>query len=94
MGRMHAVKVPWLSGPPLRQLEELAAWGELLRDGMSVAQGTHSAIGGPQRRAAVPSKKAVLVLACQGPSQLRQPGGQLACWGGLPKRAVGVLTAL
>ena len=29
--------MPWLSGPPLLQLEELAAWGELLKAGMIVA---------------------------------------------------------
>ena len=34
---MHRVAVPWLSGPPLRQLEELAAWGEMLKKGMIVA---------------------------------------------------------
>ena len=37
MGTMHNVIVPWLSGPPLRQLEELAAWSELLKVGMLVA---------------------------------------------------------
>jgi len=37
MGRMHKVAVPWLSGPPLRQLEELAAWGDMLKTGMIVA---------------------------------------------------------
>ena len=37
MGSMHPVAVPWVSGPPLRQLEELAAWGELLKSGMIVA---------------------------------------------------------
>jgi hypothetical protein len=34
---MHRVAVPWLSGPALRQLEELAAWGEMLKPGMIVA---------------------------------------------------------
>ena len=34
---MHPAKVPWLSGPALHQLEELAAWGELLKSGMVVA---------------------------------------------------------
>ena len=29
--------MPWLSGAPLRQLEELAAWGEMLKAGMNVA---------------------------------------------------------
>ena len=29
--------VPWLAGPPLRQLEELGAWGEMLRSDMIVA---------------------------------------------------------
>jgi hypothetical protein len=37
MGRMHRVVVPWLSGPPLRQLEELVAWGDMLKTGMIVA---------------------------------------------------------
>ena len=37
MGSMHPVAVSWVSGPPLRQLEELAAWGELLKSGMIVA---------------------------------------------------------
>ena len=37
MGIMHRVAVPWLSGPPLRQLEELGAWGEMLRSDMVVA---------------------------------------------------------
>ena len=37
MGAMHRVAVPWVSGAPLRQLEELAAWGEMLKDGMLVA---------------------------------------------------------
>ena len=37
MGVMHRTGVPWLSGPPLRQLEELAAWGEALKDSMVVA---------------------------------------------------------
>jgi hypothetical protein len=37
MGTMHRVAVPWLSGPALRQLEELAAWGEMLKSGMIVA---------------------------------------------------------
>ena len=37
MGAMHPVQVPYVSGPPLRQLEELAAWGELLKSGMIVA---------------------------------------------------------
>jgi hypothetical protein len=41
MGRMHRVAVPWLSGPPLRQLEELAAWGEMLKSGMIVAYTAH-----------------------------------------------------
>ena len=36
MGAMHRVAVPWLSGPQLRQLEELAAWGEMLKAGMIV----------------------------------------------------------
>ena len=36
------MKVPWLSGPPLRQLEQLAAWGELLKDGMIVAYSASS----------------------------------------------------
>ena len=36
MGTMHRVAVPWVSGPPLRQLEELAAWGEMLKTGMIV----------------------------------------------------------
>ena len=36
MGSMHRVAVPWLSGPPLRQLEELAAWGEMLKAGTIV----------------------------------------------------------
>ena len=34
---MHRVAVPWLSGAPLRQLEELEAWGEMLKTGMVVA---------------------------------------------------------
>ena len=34
---MHRTSVPWLSGPPLRQLEELAAWGEGLEDGKIVS---------------------------------------------------------
>jgi hypothetical protein len=34
--------VPWLSGPPLRQLEQLAAWGDLLKDGMVVAYSASS----------------------------------------------------
>ena len=29
--------VPWVSGAPLRQLEELSAWGEILKAGMLVA---------------------------------------------------------
>ena len=29
--------MPWLSGPAFRQLEELAAWGEMLKSGMIVA---------------------------------------------------------
>lgn len=37
MGIMHRVAVPWLAGPPLRQLEELSAWGEMLRSDMIVA---------------------------------------------------------
>ena len=37
MGSMHRVAVPWLSGAPLRQLEELEAWGEMLKGGMIVA---------------------------------------------------------
>ena len=37
MGGMHRVAVPWVSGAPLRQLEELAAWGEMLKAGMVVA---------------------------------------------------------
>ena len=37
MGAMHRVAVPWLSGPSLHQLAELAAWGELLKSGMVVA---------------------------------------------------------
>ena len=37
MGIMHRVAVPWLAGPPLRQLEELGAWGEMLRSDMIVA---------------------------------------------------------
>ena len=37
MGAMHQAAVPWLSGPPLRQLEELAAWGDMLKAGMVVA---------------------------------------------------------
>ena len=37
MGTMHRTAVPWLSGPPLRQLEELAAWGEGLKQDMVVA---------------------------------------------------------
>ena len=43
MGSMHPVTVPWVSGPPLRQLEELAAWGEQLKSGMIVAFVAHSA---------------------------------------------------
>eukprot|EP00966_Prymnesium_polylepis_P028202 652283-Prymnesium_polylepis.1 len=42
MGVMHPVSVPWVSGPPLRQLEELAAWGELLKMGMIVAFTAHA----------------------------------------------------
>jgi|EP00966_Prymnesium_polylepis_P189762 hypothetical protein len=42
MGAIHPVQVPWVSGPPLRQLEELAAWGELLKSGMIVAFTAHS----------------------------------------------------
>ena len=34
---MHRVAVPWLSGPTLHQLAELAAWGELLKSEMVVA---------------------------------------------------------
>lgn len=37
MGTMHRVAVPWVSGSPLRQLEELSAWGEMLKPGMVVA---------------------------------------------------------
>ena len=37
MGAMHRVAVPWLSGAPLRQLEELQAWGEMLKGGMVIA---------------------------------------------------------
>ena len=33
----HGVKVPWVSGPPLRKLEELQAWGEMLKADMVVA---------------------------------------------------------
>ena len=36
MGMMHPAAVPWLSGPPLRQLEELEAWGQILRSNMIV----------------------------------------------------------
>ena len=36
MGSMHRASVPWLAGPPLRQLEELSAWGEMLKAGMLV----------------------------------------------------------
>ena len=42
MGSMHPVEVPWVSGPPLHQLEELAAWAELLKEGMIVAFTAHS----------------------------------------------------
>ena len=42
MGSMHPVEVPWVAGPPLRQLEELAAWGELLKMGMIVAFTAHA----------------------------------------------------
>jgi hypothetical protein len=42
MGVMHAASVPWVSGPPLRKLEELAAWGELLKTGMIVAFTAHA----------------------------------------------------
>ena len=42
MGIMHAVQVPWVSGSPLRQLEELAAWGELLKSGVVVAFTAHA----------------------------------------------------
>ena len=42
MGAMHPVQVPYVSGPPLRQLEELAAWGELLKSGMIVAFTAHT----------------------------------------------------
>ena len=41
MGQMHRVAVPWVSGPPLRQLEELAAWGETLKSGMIVLFSAH-----------------------------------------------------
>ena len=41
MGIMHRFAVPWVSGPPLRQLEELAAWGELLKMDMIVAFTAH-----------------------------------------------------
>ena len=37
MGAMHRVAVPWVSGAPLRQLEELTAWGEMLKADMLVA---------------------------------------------------------
>ena len=37
MGAMHRVAVPWVSGAPLRQLEELSAWGEMLKADMLVA---------------------------------------------------------
>ena len=40
---MHRVSVPWLSGPPLRQMEELVAWGEMLENGMIVAYTADSA---------------------------------------------------
>ena len=43
MGKMHRVEVPWLSGPPLHQLEELAAWGEMLKLGMVVAYAADAA---------------------------------------------------
>ena len=36
MGAMHGAKVPFVSGVALRQLEELAAWGEMLCNGMLV----------------------------------------------------------
>ena len=42
MGAIHPVQVPWVSGPPLRQLEELAAWGELLKRGIIVAFTAHA----------------------------------------------------
>lgn len=42
MGTMHTTRVPWLSGPPLRQLEELAAWGEMLRSSMIVGYTAHT----------------------------------------------------
>ena len=42
MGIMHAVQVPWVSGPPLRQFEELAAWGELLKSGVVEAFTAHA----------------------------------------------------
>ena len=38
---MHRVAVPWLSGPALHQLAELAAWGELLKSEMVVAFTAH-----------------------------------------------------
>ena len=41
MGMMHRVAVPWVSGPPLRQLEELAVWGEMLKSDMIVAFTAH-----------------------------------------------------
>lgn len=39
---MHKVHVPYLSGAPLRQLEELAAWSEQLTSGMLVAFTSHA----------------------------------------------------
>ena len=43
MGSMHRVTVPWLSGPPLHQLEQLESWGELLKAGMIVGHAhTHT----------------------------------------------------
>ena len=38
---MHRFAVPWVSGPPLRQLEELAAWSEQLKADMIVAFTAH-----------------------------------------------------
>ena len=42
MGIMHRFAVPWVSGAPLRQLEELAVWSEQLKADMIVAFTAHS----------------------------------------------------